>query len=149
GIHVPVHLGNIDLETPYYYEGIVDLVHMMFLSFGGHLISQHLTAENKALVSEQVRLSADAIHRLGVLHRDLMLRNILWNEETGHVMVIDFERAEMEQRTVLGAISANRKRKKPAESLGKPARKKPSACTLEIRRAMFELNGMAQSIRCG
>ncbi|RYN15486.1 hypothetical protein AA0114_g12966 [Alternaria tenuissima] len=149
GIHVPVHLGNIDLETPYFYEGIVDLVHMMFLSFGGHLISQHLTTENKELVSEQVRLSADAIHRLGVLHRDLMLRNILWNEETGHVMVIDFERAEIEQRTVLGAISVNRKRKKPAESLGKPGQRKPPACTLEIRRAMFELNGMAQSIRCG
>ncbi|KAG9193942.1 hypothetical protein G6011_03977 [Alternaria panax] len=149
GIHVPVHLGNIDLETPYFYEGIVDLVHMMFLSFGGHLISQHLTTENKELVSEQVRLSADAIHRLGVLHRDLVLRNILWNEETGHVMVIDFERAEMEQRTVLGAISVNRKRKKPAGSLGKPGQRKPPACTQEIRRAMFELNGMAQSIRCG
>ncbi|KNG46173.1 hypothetical protein TW65_07084 [Stemphylium lycopersici] len=149
GIHVPVHLGNIDLETPYFYEGIADLVHMMFLSFGGHLISQHLTTENKALVSEQVRLSADAIHRLGVLHKDLMPRNILWNEETGRVMVIDFERAEIEQRTVLGAISVNRKRKKPAESLGKPAQRKPSACTLEIRRAMFELNGMTQSIRCG
>ncbi|RYN62676.1 hypothetical protein AA0117_g12905 [Alternaria alternata] len=149
GIHVPVHLGNIDLETPYFYEGIADLVHMMFLSFGGRLIGQHLTTENKASVSEQVRLSADAIHGLGVLHRDLMPRNILWNEETGHVMVIDFERAEMEQRTVLGAMSANRKRKKLAGSSVKPGQSKPPACTLEIRRAMFELSGIGQSIRCG
>ncbi|OWY49425.1 metalloprotease [Alternaria alternata] len=122
---------------------------MMFLSFGGHPISQHLTAENKASVSEQVRLSATAIHGLGVLHKDLMPRNILWNEETKHVMVIDFERAEMEQRTVLGAMSANRKRKKLAGSSVKPGQSKPPACTLEIRRAMFELSGIGQSIRCG
>ncbi|KNG44557.1 protein kinase-like domain [Stemphylium lycopersici] len=34
--------------------GIADFVHMMFLSYGGHSIGQHLTAENKASVSEQV-----------------------------------------------------------------------------------------------
>ncbi|RYO48244.1 hypothetical protein AA0116_g12705 [Alternaria tenuissima] len=121
---------------------------MMFLSFGGNPIGQHLTAKNKALVSEQVRLSADAIHGLRVLHKDLMPRNILWNEETKHAMVIDFERAEVEQRTVLGVISANRKRKKATGSSVKQGQIKPSACTQEIRRAMFELNGMAQSIRC-
>jgi tRNA A-37 threonylcarbamoyl transferase component Bud32 len=148
GIHVPVHLGNIDLETPYFYEGIVELVHMMFLSFGGNPIGQHLTVKNKALVSEQVRLSADASHGLRVLHKDLMPRNILLNEETKHVMVIDFERAEVEQRTVLGVVSANRKRKRPTDSSAKQGQTKPSACTQEIRRAMFELNGMAQSIRC-
>ncbi|KAL5397723.1 hypothetical protein PMIN03_012853 [Paraphaeosphaeria minitans] len=148
GIHVPVHLGNIDLETPYFYEGIVQLVHMMFLSFGGHPIGQHLTAKNKALVNEQVKQSADAIHGLRVLHKDLMPRNILWNEETNRVMVIDFERAEVEQRTVLGVISANRKRKRPTGSSTKQGQAKPSACTREIQRAMFELNGMAQSIQC-
>ena len=35
GTHVPVHLGNVDLQAPYFYEGIAELVHMMFLSFGG------------------------------------------------------------------------------------------------------------------
>ncbi|KAH7349238.1 hypothetical protein BKA66DRAFT_541640 [Pyrenochaeta sp. MPI-SDFR-AT-0127] len=148
GIHVPVHLGNIDLQTPYFYEGIVELVHMMFLSFGGKPIGQHLTAENKALVIEQVKGSVGAIHGLRVLHKDLMPRNILWNEETKHVMVIDFERAEVEQRTVLGVISANRKRKRPTGSSAKQGQAKPSACTQEIRLAMFELNGMTQSIRC-
>jgi hypothetical protein len=49
GVDVPVHLGNIDLQTPYFYEGIVEFVHMMFLSFGGKPIDQHLTAKNKAL----------------------------------------------------------------------------------------------------
>ncbi|RMZ70657.1 kinase-like domain [Pyrenophora seminiperda CCB06] len=141
GIYVPVHLGNIDLETRYHYEGICELVHMMFLSFGGNLIGQHLTAENKTLVSEQVKRSADAIHGLRVLHKDLMPRNILWNEETKHVMVIDFERAEVEP------ISAKRTWKTPTGNSVKQGQTGPSACTKEIRRAMTELNALTIVIR--
>jgi serine/threonine protein kinase len=132
-------MGGNHLRAASADPGIVDLVHMMFLSFGGHPIGQHLTAENKALVNEQVKQSADAIHRLQVLHKDLEPRNILWNKETDHVMVIDFERAEVEQRTALGVISANRKRK-PTGSLAKQGQAKRPACTQEIERAMFELN---------
>ncbi|KAF2105268.1 hypothetical protein BDV96DRAFT_592779 [Lophiotrema nucula] len=94
GIHVPVHLGNIDLKTPYYYEGICELVHVMFLSFGGTPISKHLTPENRAVVTSLAHCSAQAIHNLGVLHQDLEARNMLWNRETGGVMVIDFDIAE-------------------------------------------------------
>ena len=48
---MPVYLGNIDLETPYFYEGITELVYIMFLSFGGKLISKYLTAENRLYVT--------------------------------------------------------------------------------------------------
>jgi hypothetical protein len=85
-----------------------------------------------------MKQSADVIHGLWVLHEDLMARNISWNEETERVMVIDFERAEVEQRTVLGVISANRKRKRRAESLSKQGQIKSPACTREIGRAMLE-----------
>ncbi|KAF2644398.1 hypothetical protein P280DRAFT_467026 [Massarina eburnea CBS 473.64] len=113
GSYVPVFLGNVDLETPYYYEGIAKLVHMMFLSFGGKRISQHLTSENRSSVIKQINCAAKAIHGFGVLHNDLEPRNILWNEETRQVMVIDFERAQVvKPRPVLGDISANRKRKR-------------------------------------
>ncbi|KAF1949768.1 hypothetical protein CC80DRAFT_456892, partial [Byssothecium circinans] len=85
----------------------------MFLSFGGERISQRLTTGNRPLITKQVDYSARAIHNLGVLHKDLEPRNILWNEEAGRVIVIDFERAEVvKPRTVLGIISANRKRKR-------------------------------------
>jgi serine/threonine protein kinase len=53
----------------------------MFLSFEGKRISRHLTAQNGAFVAQQVDGAALAIHNLGVLHRDLEPRNILWNEE--------------------------------------------------------------------
>ncbi|KAF2182683.1 hypothetical protein K469DRAFT_711838 [Zopfia rhizophila CBS 207.26] len=77
GIHVPVHLGNIDLDRPYFYDGITEPVHMTFLSFGGKLISQRLTAENRQCVTQQVSCSVRAIHNLGVLHKDLRPRNML------------------------------------------------------------------------
>ncbi|KAH8165240.1 hypothetical protein CIB48_g3011 [Xylaria polymorpha] len=144
GIHVPVHLGNIDLATPYYYEGICELVHMMFLSFGGKRISQCLTTGNRPLITKEVDHSAQAIHNLGVLHKDLEPRNILWNEETGRVMVIDFERAEVvEQRTVLGIISANRKRERgPDASMAKQGGDRSSVFARERQRAAIELRGL-------
>lgn len=139
-----MHLGNTDLVTLYFYEGICELVHMMFLSFGGKRISQRLTTGNSPLITKQVDDSAQAIHNLGVLHKDLEPRNILWNEEIGRVMVIDFERAEVvEKRTVLGIISANRKRKRgPNASVAKQGRDGSSAFALERRHAAMGLSGL-------
>ncbi|KAF1949654.1 hypothetical protein CC80DRAFT_529312 [Byssothecium circinans] len=108
GIHVPVYLGNIDLETPYFYESICELVYMMFLSFGGKRISQRLTTRNRLLITKQVDYLAQAIYDLRVLHKDLEPRNILWNKETSRVIVINFEQAVVvEPRTVLGVILLN------------------------------------------
>jgi hypothetical protein len=111
GIHVPVHLGNIDLVRPYMYDGIADIVHMMFLGFGGGLIFQYANTSIWPYMIQQFKCSIRAIHQLGVLHRDAMPRNMLWNAEASQAMMIDFERAEiLEQRTVLGVISPNQKR---------------------------------------
>lgn len=113
GIHVPVCLGIVDLDQPYHWNGIADLVQMMLLSYGGQSISRQITAENRSAMTQQVETSYHAIHDLGVLHGDAMPRNILWNRETCQVMIIDFERATFEQsRKVLGVISPNRKRKR-------------------------------------
>jgi hypothetical protein len=72
----------------------------------------YLTAENRLSVTKKVDCSAQTIHNLGILHRDLMPCNLLCNEETRQVIVVDFERAEcVKLRHVLGAISANRTRK--------------------------------------
>ncbi|KAF2785855.1 hypothetical protein K505DRAFT_261180, partial [Melanomma pulvis-pyrius CBS 109.77] len=140
GIHVPVYLGNIDLVHGYFYEGIAELVHIMLLSFGGERISRHMTVENKEDMTRQVECSAQAIHKLGVLHKDLMPRNILWNGETGNVMVIDFERAEVvNARAVLGVIAPNGKRTRG--SAGK-RREDASPFAREMRRATIELCGL-------
>ncbi|KAF2021930.1 hypothetical protein BU24DRAFT_337592 [Aaosphaeria arxii CBS 175.79] len=123
GITVPVHLGNIDLELPYYYEGI-PLYHMMFMSFGGKPLSQHLSEENRTSISQQKAVAEQKIRDNGVLHLDFENRNILWNEENNSIMVIDFERAEaIKPRRALGKIAANRKRARDLDIRGSRAGK--------------------------
>ena len=143
GIHVPVHLGNIDLDRPFFYHGIAEIVHMMFMSFGGPLISRHMNAENRLYVARQVERSIQAIHELGVLHRDLMPPNILWSTEAGQAMVIDFERAEvLKPRIVLGVLSPNRKRKRATKGgLNKQPEERRDEFAREMQRAIVELRG--------
>jgi serine/threonine protein kinase len=87
----------------------------MFLEYGGVPISRQwkiMDQMDQSSALGQVESCMKAIHRLGVLHRDVMPRNILRNCESGKVMVIDFERAKMDPaRPVLGMLSSNRKRK--------------------------------------
>lgn len=113
GTHVPVCLGSIDLEKPYRYEGIAELERMMFLSYGGKrldkLLDKH-TSKDKLIIVEQLDKSTKAIHNLGVLHTDLELRNMLWDEDRRQLMVIDFERAQVHRpRRILGDILDNQK----------------------------------------
>lgn len=72
---------------------------------------------------------------------DLEPRNILWNEEIGKVMIIDFERAKLvKARAVLGDISANRKRKRWHNvSMAKQGKDEKSAFTCERRQVAAEL----------
>ena len=136
GIHVPVYLGNVDLDQPYFYDGIAEIVHMMFIGFGGQPICRHINANNRLYLTQQVKASIQAIHRLGVLHRDAMPRNILWNSELSQAMIIDFERAEIRGlRAVLDVISPNRKRKRA----NNPKQKKDDLFEREARQAIAEL----------
>ena len=54
GIHVPVHLGKIDFGRPYFYDGIVEIVHIMFLSFRGSLSLNVLNGDNRQYLTKQV-----------------------------------------------------------------------------------------------
>jgi len=114
GVCIPVCLGAIDLVRPYYNNGS-QIVHMLFLSWGGTRIDRHIDRNNMCDVLAQATSSLQAIHRLGVLHHDAMPRNMLWNTEGGGVMVVDFEQAKVverkvtKKRTELGTISPNQR----------------------------------------
>lgn len=119
GRYVPVCLGGVDLLKPYYHRG-VQLVHMMFMAWGGKALGGcgQILAHVEQDVSQMAAEGVEAMHALGVLHRDVATRNMLWNEECGRVMFVDFERSvvfeteqRQRQRQPLGMISANRKRK--------------------------------------
>ncbi|KAH9225551.1 hypothetical protein K456DRAFT_1766872 [Colletotrichum gloeosporioides 23] len=99
GKHVPVFLGAIDLRPLnriYYYDHRVYVVHMTFLSWGGHdLYSTGSVDGRNGHLEEMAMRSLRAIHYQGVVHRDMREENMLFNEEVGGVMIIDFERAQL------------------------------------------------------
>ncbi|PGH34169.1 hypothetical protein GX50_03038 [[Emmonsia] crescens] len=144
GIHVPVNLGSLNLKHSYDYEGVTKLVRMMFLSFGGWPIRRAINLDNQASLIKQVKCSFQAIHQLGVWHRDAMPRNILSYAESGPVMVIDFERSQIiKPRVMLGAVSPNQKRKGKSEDiLHKSPECNGDVLQQELQGAIFELRGL-------
>jgi len=51
----------------------------------------------------RVKQTLKTVHTLGVLHRDLETRNILY--DSGRLMVVDFERADFRGRQSLSLIA--------------------------------------------
>lgn len=140
---VPSHLGNLDLQRPYYYEGIAKLVHVMFLGYGGAPISRQWNSLDQLGALRQVESCMKAVHALGVLHRDVMPRNILWDYDSGEATVIDFERARIgPARAILGPLSTNRKRKQKNDSNGQ---KRTGCAERPFAQGMAELR---EAIRC-
>ncbi|KAL8661193.1 MAG: hypothetical protein Q9202_005795 [Teloschistes flavicans] len=86
---IPVYLGSIDLVKPYYAFCTV-LVHILLLSYGGERLKGDNALDG---LENQLRHFEDTITARGVRHLDLEPRNMLWNEELGRLMFIDFERS--------------------------------------------------------
>ncbi|MCJ1250138.1 hypothetical protein MMC30_007364 [Trapelia coarctata] len=90
-VDVPVCLGNIDLVHPYYYHAGVEIVHMLLMAWGGlSLADQRVEHHAREAIMET---AMKKIQEKGVVHRDFRPANMLWCEETGGVMVIDFEQS--------------------------------------------------------
>ncbi|KAI0448035.1 hypothetical protein F4803DRAFT_496253 [Xylaria telfairii] len=116
GTSVPVFLGAIDLRSinrTYHYDHRVDIIYMMFLSWGGYSLHEMQIGEGE----EQRRLEASlsrvlhTLHQEGVVHQDVRRPNILWNPDTRDVMLIDFERASLldRPRCPLGQLVPNKR----------------------------------------
>jgi hypothetical protein len=99
------------VQRIYYYDHRVYVVYMAFLSWGGCSLSEARTARvPKDKLRELAVQSLRAVHRERVRHKDVRDANMLFNEETG-VMMIDFERAEMgdPQRQALAPVIPNKR----------------------------------------
>ena len=113
GTAVPACLGYINLPQVYLHEGRVILSCALLCSFAGTSISRHVDSRNITQLCCEFDACLRSIHALGVRHKDARSPNVLRDVKTGRVMIIDFERAEMEDpRPALGDISLNRKRKR-------------------------------------
>lgn len=97
GVHIPVCLGGINLLKPFYFGHGVDIIHMMFMAYGGMRIDKHPTLPSTAssFFNQQIASALSEIHNRGILHQDPFPRNILWNDELRRPLFIDFERSEI------------------------------------------------------
>ncbi|KAK1622696.1 hypothetical protein BDP81DRAFT_440654 [Colletotrichum phormii] len=116
GTHVPVFLGAIDLRPlnrTYYYDHRVYVVHMTFLSWGGHDLSTIEGVSGGDWHLEAMAMqSLGAIHCQGVVHKDVRKENMVFNKEINGIMVIDFERAQLLRppRRALTQLVPNKRR---------------------------------------
>ncbi|KAH8768365.1 hypothetical protein F5883DRAFT_554449 [Diaporthe sp. PMI_573] len=122
GRFVPVCLGGIDLELPWYYDSGV-FERFLFLSYAGQPIREY-EKQDMAGVMGDLMTGLCKLHKCGVLHRDAELRNALHDARTGKSVIVDFERAELRPRQPLKPVSSNvrsRKRKRVQWGKGKDA----------------------------
>ncbi|CAG7996873.1 unnamed protein product [Penicillium nalgiovense] len=133
GVHVPVVLGGLDLRWSISYDGIAELVHFMLMGYAGRTLAMEHGIEPDQLI-RLAEVSLHAIHRLGVLHSDPIAGNMVYNEDSGRVMFIDFERAQLEKRRPpLKSLSPNQKCKQATDACGKNPNKRDNF-ELETRR---------------
>ncbi|KAE8379847.1 hypothetical protein BDV26DRAFT_280049 [Aspergillus bertholletiae] len=94
GVAVPVFLGAIDLKMTFFRHGAGEIRHMLLMAWGGNGISKG----GRLNLYDQISRSKREVRELGVMHEDLRLESMLWNDEVGRVMIIDFHRSHIDRR---------------------------------------------------
>ena len=121
GTAVPICFGYVRLKHRYYLDLGVKIGHMLLLSWGGEMIDGEITESHC-----EVRKTVQAVLRAGIDQADVRSANLLWNEESRRVMLIDFERAivvsapkrRMTGADVLQELSPNKNYRRRVTSKG-------------------------------
>ncbi|KAJ6101887.1 hypothetical protein N7486_004314 [Penicillium sp. IBT 16267x] len=112
GSAVPVFLGTIDLTKIYFLHGAGEIRHMLVMAWGGEsTASMELTPK----LLRRIHQSNKKIRALGIIHEDLRRDNVLWNEELGRAMIIDFHRCTLKCRPTLQRPRASKRRLRQPE----------------------------------
>jgi hypothetical protein len=111
GVHVPVCLGIVDLLRPYYYDCGV-YTSFLLLGWAGKPLSGYINQSSKQNLQNKATAAFRALHELHVLHRDAAIRNIVYDKPNDNLMIVDFERAEIQHRQPLQPISTNYRKKR-------------------------------------
>lgn len=107
GSAVPVFLGTIDLAKIYFLHGAGEIRHMLVMGWGGEsTASMDLTPG----LLREIHKSNREIKALGIIHEDLRRDNVLWNEELGRALIIDFHRSTLKCRPTLQRPRAIKRR---------------------------------------
>ncbi|KAJ5220842.1 uncharacterized protein N7469_009729 [Penicillium citrinum] len=113
GSAVPVFLGTIDLAKIYFLHGAGQIRHMLVMGWGGECMA---TMELTPHLRREIQRSNKEVRALGIIHEDLRPENILWNEELGRALIIDFHRTTLKRRLILQRPRAIKRRRVQQES---------------------------------
>lgn len=92
---VPVFLGTIDLAKIYFLHGAGQIRHMLIMGWGGESTA---TMELTQRLRREIHKSNKEIKALGIIHEDLRRDNVLWSEDLGRALIIDFHRSTLRCR---------------------------------------------------
>ncbi|PLB40420.1 uncharacterized protein BDW47DRAFT_101086 [Aspergillus candidus] len=95
GSAVPVFLGTIDLAKIYFLHGAGQIRHMLVMGWGGESTAR---MELTPHLRREIHRSNKEVKALGIVHEDLKPDNVLWCEELGRALIIDFHRSTLRRR---------------------------------------------------
>ncbi|KAI9788265.1 MAG: hypothetical protein M1816_007031 [Peltula sp. TS41687] len=95
GTAVPVYLGSVDLARIFWLTCSVSIEHVLLMSWGGEEAWQR--EQDGVMLARETRRTIKEVQQLGVYQCDVREPNLLWNEELGRVLLIDFERAKVKE----------------------------------------------------
>ncbi|KAF5023802.1 hypothetical protein F66182_4158 [Fusarium sp. NRRL 66182] len=118
---IPVYLGSIDLVEPYHltardalrFAG-TRIVHMLLMSWAGEVVTG---AGESFDFGRAVERPLQMVTAEGVLYDDVRESNLVWNEEYGRFMMIDFNSAEImapHRNKQLQKLAGTKRRRKSA-----------------------------------
>ena len=105
---MPVFLGTIDMAKTSFLHGAGEIRHMLVMGWGGETTAR---MEPTSSLDQEIRRSNAEIQALGIRHDDLRSDNILWNEELGRALIIDFHRSTLINRRPTSHGSRKAKRR--------------------------------------
>ncbi|KAI1737922.1 hypothetical protein F4680DRAFT_450600 [Xylaria scruposa] len=119
---IPVHLGIVNLPEPWGYSlpGGYQVLHLLLMSWAGENISNMLN------YTEDLNDLKDKFWKEGVVHGDVRGPNVLWNQERKSIMLIDFDRAVLQQPLRHNQVTKLIKptKRKGSNVLERPSRKR-------------------------
>ncbi|GKZ98622.1 hypothetical protein AnigIFM59636_004604 [Aspergillus niger] len=110
GQYIPVCLGDFRPRVAYWYHGKL-MAQMMILSWSGTRLQHAIHDGNSRFFHQERDRALTALRSRGVIHCDSEWRNMLWDDLSGHLVVVDLEDVKWLKRArALGSVSANTRR---------------------------------------
>ncbi|KAJ6038268.1 uncharacterized protein N7446_005078 [Penicillium canescens] len=90
GKHIPVCLGTFTPRVSYWYHGEL-MEQMMILSWSGSRLQHVINDDNSSFFHKEREKALAVLRSHGVVHGDSEWRNMLWDDLSGRLIVIDLE----------------------------------------------------------